>query len=54
MTTQKLSIPLLRFMYVFCRERTKRCKVAVMKGGVMPENEFIKYSEIANQLISKK
>ena len=47
---QRLSIPLLKFMYLISRERTKRCKVAVCRGGVMPENEFIKYSQIAKEL----
>jgi len=37
---QRLSIPLLKFMYLISRNRTKRCKVAVCRGGKVSEEEW--------------
>ena len=51
---QKLTIPLLRFMYLICRIRTKRNMVNVNNGGKMDEKEFEKYSEIVKTLTNGK
>jgi len=46
---QKLSIPLLKFMYLMSRKRSKRNNLCVLKGGKMTESDFQKYNAIANE-----
>jgi len=51
---QKLTIHLYRFMYMVSRGRSKRKKVNVVSGGKMPDDQFLKYSEIAKTLTNGK
>lgn len=46
---QKLSIPLLRFIYLMSRKRKKRKSICVLRGARMTESDFIKYNAIANE-----
>jgi len=48
-----LTISFLKLMYLMTRKPTKRNKVHCVYGGVMKEEEWIKYNEIVNQLKNK-
>jgi hypothetical protein len=53
--TMPIRIPIrfIKLLYFISRDRTKRGKVAVCRGGRMVEEDFLKYSAIANQLTNK-
>lgn len=45
-----LTISFLKLMYLMTREPTKRPKVHCAYGGKMKEEDFIKYSNLINEL----
>jgi len=47
---QKLSIPLLKFIYYHVRKPTKRKEVLCYYEGKMNEKEFIRCMEIVNSI----
>ena len=46
----KLTIPFLKFMYLVTRKPSKRPKLHCAYGGKMKEEDFIKYSNLINEL----
>ena len=51
---QKLSIPLLRFMYLISRKRKKRNNICVLRGGKMSDEQWEKAMDEVKLLTDKK
>lgn len=47
---QKLSIPLLKFMYIMSRKRSKRNNLCRLGGGKMSDADYEKYMAIVNEI----
>jgi len=51
---QKLSIPLLKFMYLMSRKRSKRNNLCKLGGGKMSESDYLASMEIVKNIQNGK